>query len=1343
MRGIIAHSCCHTRPSFTFLLRRRPRCFCFESKKKSERPALGSQLCFDLKFDRESTALLVSKTQLVKHVNFPLKAIITSFQRSVTELRRWPRKSDQRRGRSFFASKRYSQVLEPRLLLSIDQITIETQDLNESGSRPVFNWTSDSSSQDTEVELWVDQFISETQRNSRVLYVPLTSVQTLLSQDLQGYQFRSPHLLPHGNYVAWLREKSSDGYSPWARTNFQLDNDSDSGTELPSVNRPAPAEFSVIREGQGFSGHSLSESRIAWTSDELLHDIWLNQQQADGHWSVHRRIRNVPGRSISFATLNSAPTRAEYSFFGQTSEQSGSRLESGTYRIFVRSINAAMNANGQWTGRGSWSAGINFSYTKIEAEAARPATLTATQELNTTIQWAAVSDAEHYLVNLWKGPNYSANQAITFRSHQTRIQFTAGEFRDGDRLITVDPGDQLFVRVRAVGQDGISELFTSINHRSITIHIPNAATVEPERPVIASDSSNRGSRQPLLSWEAVPNAKSYEVWMSSVDERKRIFLADGVRPHSLQLAPATLENMAEQQAVLKNQIDSDGLKPGRYRYWVRAHSPTFVRPSEWSLANDFEVVPDAVTQIDIDVDLPISQQPLNAPNLVLPFEDRGRNYLLISNGKGESFGASVLARYELDAAGQLYRPVIVDSSGHSLLEFSDLPMGSNVSALKRLSDGRLVVLSRGSSELRIVDPVDWQIDVTFELVADRSSEYPDAIGMEILSNDQIAIVFNRSDQLRIFSAPLGANSIEEIQYSEAGSEAGFLLESGRGVQLSSVRRPNGTFRLFVATPGQAATTIYEYDAESLSLSAVRTESGEEVKISRGRLANPFHGGTIASIQRLEDDGTEDFYFSADRSGFITWVHADSLSYGFIDLADWMTSVDRDPNSADYANPNDNSFDTTRFLPLDGSRLAVFGSRQQSVLLQLQVDSDGIVQVVRSAEMPRAYSGTLINRNGDEFIVSTGAAPFSRNQQISQVAVTQLRTADGAGQPAMSPLPPIVSKLANPLVAAHRFERGLVVQRSDGSIGQVVPNGDGNQLVFIPSGDVVTDSSGGRFLLTPDLFTSFKPHESDNSLLFVSAVSETSPSDPVLLVLKFDAETGIKITRIFSLDGMDALRSISVSTDQITILDRVGGKLLVIHDWTLESSSAEPIYDFHHQQPAELGAIRPAWSALFEDGTLAIAHDTVPDRGITVFAGSYTPSAEATIPVFHTNTTGTFFFDLHAFDSDRVISTTYGGDLVIKNVRAGIWEFDLPLNDLVGAPDIFAVESSSFRNDTLTINSPAGQAVVAFRVRREGGLIEVTVAGQHHVDDAIATLVDDDGYWIVRTGSIQKIRTAPL
>lgn len=1216
---------------------------------------------------------------------------------------------------------------------------IEPSALNGDGRATFsFQWNDSSATEQTTYELWVDEVLPGGRRNSRVYYEDNLSTLSASTGVANTMQRTSTVAFAPGNYIGFIRSHGTDGAGFWHRFNVQIDDDGDSSTALNNIERPTTPNVTVIREGQGWYGQTSSESRIGWVSDDVLHDIWLNKRNDEGRWERYRLLKNVSGSSIAFRELAAAHADGWATYFGQIDSNASDFLETGDYRFFIRSVNRAADNNGTWIGTSSWSSPVDFSYQRVEGADAKPENLVATDELRTEISWDPVDAAEGYLVSIWKGPNYSSNTPIYIRTPETRLTADLLEFNSSSQTISVEPGDEFFVKVRGIGQDGSPIAFQAGNFASTTIRIPNEQSVQnlaAATPLLPSQPT--GSQRPILEWTDVGNAESYEVWLSSLETGRRVLLAQEITSPRLQLDNSVLEQHLSGTVDSSVYSTTEGLAAGSYRYWVRAHSRIASSAPTWSSGHVFTVQPDADQVLNVDSNGSPDQQQLISPNLVIDHSDNGRSFLLVTNGKGESFGKSVLAKYEVAENGIPFRPTVDDGTGRPTLEFPDLPMGSNVTDMKTLPDGRVAVLSRGSSELRLIDPVTWTVVSTGSLLDSSDAEAPDAIGMEILDNNQILVVFNRSDRLRIFDAT--TNQLAETNVTPNDNHGGFLLPTGRGVHVSAVPLEDSVYRLFIATPGIHAVTVYDYDSAALSLTRVHESNDQPLVVSRSQTANPFLGGTMVPLQDPSGE-TKDVFLSADRSGFVTWIDAESLQYGFIDLADWMPWADRNPGSDIYVDPDDNSFDTTRITAFGHQQVAVFSNRANSVMLQLQMSAQGNVTVVPDSpsDLFRGTSGTVVSTATGFRLFSTAKAPVdskvSNGVEGRQLTVTTLNTVAGTTYHAPGESTEIV--VSNPIKTAHEIGDQLLIQSADSAW----------KILTSPSTEKSWDiTQWPTELAWQDRLLTFRTgpsstwfHEATETHYAVVAVNdpaEPNPVTPVIALLKINSQNLPELQTVYRIPEMQRVFSADLSEDALILIDRRGGESVTIRNWRDPDQTARQKYEFHSTRESESGAIRPGHGIALNDQTIAMVHDTYPDRGISLFSGQ--PRTPA---IFHPNTTGTFSFDLHRYDDDRIIMATYGGDLVIQNAATGIVEVDRSLNLLEGTNiQLTAVENSSYENGILTVASPANQMVAVFRTEQNGSQWDVTPLRVFQTPDIVRSIIRNGCVWIIEANRVRRIK----
>lgn len=1249
-------------------------------------------------------------------------------------------RSRNRRSKKVNSPRVGCEALEVRALLSVTNFVIEPSELNQDGRATFsFQWDDSAATDQTTYELWVDEVLPGGRRNSRVYYEDNLLTSTVSTGSGSSMQRTSTVEFAAGDFIGFIRSHGPDGAGFWHRFDVQIDDDADSSTPLNNVDRPTTPEITVIREGQGWYGQTSSESQVGWVSDDVLHDIWLNKRNDDGQWERYRLIKNVSGSSIAFRELAAADADGWATYFGQIDSSSSDFLETGDYRFFIRSVNRAADSNGTWIGTSGWSSPVDFSYRRVEGADAKPDNLTVANQLRTQVTWDAVEGAEGYLVSVWKGPDYSANKTIYFRTPETTFKANGLTFDNGTDSVTIEPGDEFFVRVRAIGQDGSPVAFQTGNFASATIRIPAAESLgalAPATPV--QPSGFTGDRKPILQWDDVGNANSYDVWLTSLETKGRVFLAENVQANRLQLDADVLAQYVTSSIDGNAYSATDGLALGRYQLWVRVNSSISNTKQSWTAGAVF-TVSDSVDQLlDINSSESPEDRQIVSPNLVVSHTEGDRTFALVTNGLGESFGRSVLAKFEIGSDGVPFRPTIVNTAGQEVLEFDDLQMGSNVTAMEALADGRIAVLSRGSSELKLVDPVSWQVLSAYSLLDGADAASPDPIGMEVLDNDQILVVFNRSDRLRIFEAT--NNQLSEISLNPDGNaDEGFLLPVGRGVHVSGVFQASGVYRLFVATPSIHAITIYDYDSINQSLAIVNGSNGQPVTPSRSQTANPFLGGAVVELE-MPSGERRDVFLSADRSGFVTWIDSQSLSFGFIDMTAWLRWASREKDSGVYMDPDDNSFDTTRIAAFGNRQVAVFSNRADSLLVQLQMSAAGQVSVVdgSNSALFRGTSGTVIPSEAGYRIISTAKAAvdleISQGVEGRQLTLTNLIPV--AGTTFHSPGTSVEVVVSNPIKVAHAIEDGLLIQSADSNWKLLKPSSTEAGWSTLQWPETVAWQE--RTLTFNGGFSSVWQDPQTDQLYAVVSVSdpaEVNPAIAVAAVIRVNAAQMPEVVDVHSIPEMERVFSANLSAESLILIDRRGGETVTITNWRNPGQTSRQFYQFHETRQSESGAIRPGHGIVLNDQTVAIVHDTYPDRGISLFT-----DRPRTPAIFHPNTTGTFSFDLHRYDDDRIIMATYGGDLVIQNAVTGIVELDLSLNQFAGTNiQLTAVENSSYENGLLTVTSPANQTVAVFHVEQADGQWDVTPIRVYSVPDIVRSVIDDGYLWIIEANQIRHIR----
>ncbi|MEZ6129792.1 MAG: hypothetical protein R3C59_14000 [Planctomycetaceae bacterium] len=1229
------------------------------------------------------------------------------------------RAAGRRRRLGFHRNQRFGcEALETRVLPAIAGFQITSAD-SPNFDRYVTNmtWNDDAVTANTTYEVWVDQVVSSGNRNSRVLYaddIPATGGQISFQPDQDFVT---------GNYIAWVRKHDPLPSGPWVRTDFQIDNDGNPNTPLPAADTPDQSVIGVIRPGQGYSGHTLTESRIGWSGDEALYDVWVNKRNASGGWTPYSLIRNVPTRTVSYRELAEAASGNTWQFFGEIDQNSRAQLETGDYRIFVRGVNDAVNASGQWAGRGPWSSGVDFSFRQIEGADAVPKNLTATSALRPTVSWDAVDGAEAYMI--WFSS--AGKPSITLRVNGTSYTPAEPVLRDQNNSAAISPGDQWDVRVRALGADGSSLGFAHGNFASVSLTVPTTLTSQNfSAPAITGPSHRSSDQTPVLRWEQVDNAVTYEVWFSSLQTQSRAFLASGMTQNTLHLDPDILLQYVS-ESINPNVYSTDtGLAEGDYRFWVRAHAANGTMTG-WSTAYRFTVDRSLTMSVNLRGTGEVAGQPIVSARHIVPYEQDGRQFVLLTNGRGETFGSSVVARYEVGADGVPFRPVVTLPGGATELEFPDLDAGANNGGLKVLPNGKVVVLSRGSGELRVINPETWQIESTLQMLDIANGEFHDAINMTVLDNGQVLVVFNRFDKLRVFDVDDVTSAITEVSVASATGLPGFDLPLGRGVEVQGMALPDGTYRLFMATPSLHGITIHHYDPVQKTLTAYQDGSGDAIVITRNEFAFPFLGGLIQTVNG-PGGSEQSFYFSADRAGFVTWVNTETFQHGYIDMADLIPSVSRDPSAAGYADPTDNTFDATRIIRVDDDHIAVFNNRQESVVMKLALEPGGGLSVAESATLFQEYGGAIVSVESGLKLLATSDS-ITVYDLLPDAGTQSLTVGEGRVVP-----------LGVAVVESKTLGDDLVIKYNGGLRAIVRVTGDGTGLEEITLPKRYTTTAGDTFVLDNGATAVYENPVTKQRFIMMTGhpLHTTGPDSDRLVVLDVTNPHNSVIQAVHDIGAMALVHSATATADEIVVMNRRGGKMLTISNWQTPTAAITSVYDFHEARVYELGRTRPAEPLIMPDGTLAIMHDTTPDRGVSVFDPG-TATQTNRFSTFHALNTGSFAFELEYFDPDRIISVNYNGDVVILNIRTGVIESDQRLANLGGTDaNVAAAQNQSFHNGILVVNTPSTETVSVFQVRNDGSVDPATPLRVFEIEGVFGTEVDDTGYWIIKFGEVLRV-----
>lgn len=1220
-----------------------------------------------------------------------------------------------------------SEALESRLLLTVTDLRANQTFESVAGEqRVILEWTDTDASDDSRYEIWVDQNFPNGDRNSKVFYKP----------DFQAagpeFQFALDHSLAVGDHTVYVRRHDGDVKDRWVDVSFVVDDDGDPAT-TPVIAAPEAAEISVIRQGQGSLAQTISEGAVAWQGRGQLYDVWVNRRNDSGRFELFTTVRNVPRNNLRYREIAEAASVNWRVAYGDIDQSSLRQLESNDYRIFVREVNGATDSEGNWVGRGNWSSGVNFAVVQIEGADAIPSNLRATDEVRPIVSWDAVPHAEAYLVNLWKGPDYQNNTPISLLVHGTSYSPTAPLNTSQHAPISLQPEEELFVRVRAIGSQGPAESLRFGNYASVivTVSTPDHADLILP-PVITGPANDFAGVNPVLRWKHSAKAVSYDIWLTSLESNQQVFYATGITSDEFHVHPQTVE-MSSNLAASNDEFDfKSGLANGRYRFWVRPNNPEVSGPFRWSRAHTFVVNDQAFSEVDLTPQ-DLAESPLVSPNLIEPIvSNSGEQHVLITTGHVESFGASVLARYKVETDGSLTRPIQFNpQTNDSELQYPDLELGTNISGLEFYSSSVVVVLSRSSNEVRLVDIHRWQVLSTYDLRPGTGGRAPDAIGLELLDNGQVLVVFNRSDRLRVLQITAELQIVEVLVAGASESDQGFVLPDGRAMHVSGVARANGNYTLFMATPTEPGIVILDYDPVALTVSRqLDTEGNPLPNIVRNRFANPYIGGHLKTL--ADSTGSDhNFFLSVERNGFLTWVNTATYEHGFVDLADFLDHTSRDPDSCGYANPDDNSFDSYRIADIDESRIIVSSSRQDSTIVELQLQ-DGKLHAAGGEAFTSGAAAAVVPVNGVRTLYSVSAGTSGVYRQA--IGPQQLEGEIGEQ---------FLNASAPDFFLARATNNGILVQQADRQRTLVTPADNSTlSLRQIPSEFPADDGhrykfSGGASAFYFDQVTQ-RQYAAVSGLRIVESGAECN-SQHYLLLLDLTTTGSEELIRVFDLPELNVLYHINITDHEISILDRVGAMQTVFFDWKNPETATRSSIDFFERQGRTFGGSRSGRSVRMQDGRRVVLFDTVPDRLIGVYSANDIRSVSPVATV-HTHNVGQWVNDMEVLDDDRVIYVTWDARLVVFNVSTGVVETVQPLdNEEFAVVDLYGSRELSVNGSTLTVTSPGRGTVAVFDLQFDEAAHQYSAQLTDVIEapEAIDSVVTDNAIWVIESNRIRR------
>lgn len=641
----------------------------------------------------------------------------------------------QRRFRYNSAQAAEVQRLDDRRLLSVTPLSPQTDHHAGTDQHSVtLRWEDTDFATASTYQVWCDQqvngvtVISRAFANHKVLVAGRQSSVTI------------PYRLQTGEYKLWVRRVASTGNQTWSTPlTFELDNDDNPVTPLQRGTRPGRPDITVDRDGHGIFGQASSEPAFGWASESTLHNVQLYKQRDDGRWVRPADVRSVAGRLITQRQLAAVAANGKATYFADLTNQTlNAALPENRYRLWVQSINGAVDGSGNWIGVSSWTSPLDFQVNTITGSQAIPPNLQFTHGIRPTIQWDSVPASEHYMLSIQQGPDYANYPIVNVRIFGTQFQPSSHTINGSGGTVELMPGKEYFVRVRAVDQYGTATGFRFGNYAFGKLLIPQtlpATSVQP--PVVNGPTGTTFDAFPVISWDHQTNAEAYEVWVNDLQLNQRILLATRITGNFLPLNVIQLQSRANTKIDNTARWSSEtGLADGRYRFWVRSVNSTATGNTRWSRNFDFTIDSGSIQTIDTAVDTPVSRTPRFGAGHILALTGQATPSIVLGTGVGESFGQSVLARYILtdDAENPWQRPTFIDGqTGLDVLQFPDLAVGRNISGMKQMPNGWIAVTCRSSADLYIIDPVLWRVVSRFDF-SSANEPAPQPTGLDVLAN---------------------------------------------------------------------------------------------------------------------------------------------------------------------------------------------------------------------------------------------------------------------------------------------------------------------------------------------------------------------------------------------------------------------------------------------------------------------------------------------------------------------------------------------------------------------------------------------------------------------------------
>lgn len=340
--------------------------------------------------------------------------------------------------------------------------------------------------------------------------------------------YYDPSALPQGSYLAWVRAANGNNeFSPWsAGYSFTVD-------VLP------PGTPKMLGPTGPIVNLTITTSNptFKWTAVDraVKYDLWVNNVTT-GQFQIIRE-QNIIG--TEYLALNNLPQ--------------------GNYRAWVRGINSANEV-------GEWSTVYVFTLDEpipgipvITAPVPNPAG--SVENPNPTFLWTADFDAPFYEFRL---DDVTLNKTSVIRV--TNIQEKSYTIPNNQRLAE----HTYQALVRGINNSGETSDW-SVAYR-VRIDVPN-----PTTPSIIAPSGTSKDTTPTFQWTHDPAAYRYEILVRDLE-----------RNESIVLQVKTFAVDPTGKIAFYTLPDSQALRPGTYRFWIRAFN-SIGTASSWSNSKTFVI----------------------------------------------------------------------------------------------------------------------------------------------------------------------------------------------------------------------------------------------------------------------------------------------------------------------------------------------------------------------------------------------------------------------------------------------------------------------------------------------------------------------------------------------------------------------------------------------------------------------------------------------------------------------------------------------------------------------------------------------------------------------------------